>query len=73
MLPIFQKKNRSNRKSEIDVIRGHLRPLLPRGTTTRARLTLLDACPGANETPHSRSLQLDEVLAVRSSVSQPLL
>jgi len=72
MLPIFQ-KNRSNRKSEIDVIRGHLRPWLPRGTTIRARLTLPDACPGANETPHSRSSQLDEVLAVRSSVSQPLL
>ena len=72
MLPIFPKHS-SNRKSEIDVIRAHLRPWLPRGTTTRARLTLLDACPGANETPHSRLSQLDEVLAVRSSVSQPFL
>ena len=43
----------------------------PGGTTTRARLTLLDAWPDANETSHGRSLLLGEVLAGRSSVSQP--
>ena len=41
------------------------------GTTTRARLTLLDAWPDANETSHGRSLLLGEVLAGRSSVTQP--
>ena len=41
------------------------------GTTTRARLTLLDAWPDANETSHGRSLPLGKVLAGRSSVSQP--
>ena len=37
------------------------------------RLTLLDAWPDANETSHGRSLRLGEVLAARSSVSQPFL
>jgi hypothetical protein len=45
----------------------------PGGTTTRARFTLLDAWPDANETSHGRSLPLGEVLATRSSVSQPFL
>jgi hypothetical protein len=43
------------------------------GTTTRARLTLLDTWPDANETSHGRSLPLGEVLAARSSVSPPFL
>jgi hypothetical protein len=43
------------------------------GTTTRARLTLLDAWPDANETSHGRSLLLGEVLAVRTTVTQPFL
>jgi hypothetical protein len=47
----------------------------PVGTaaTTRARLTLLDAGPDANETSHGRSLPVGEVLAVHSSVSQSFL
>ena len=36
-------------------------------------VTLLDAWPDANETSHGRSLLLGEVLAARSSVSQPFL
>jgi hypothetical protein len=43
------------------------------GTTTRARLTLLDAWPDANETSHGRLLPLGEVLAACSSVFQPSL
>jgi hypothetical protein len=45
----------------------------PRGTTTQARLTLLDAWPDANETSHGRPSHLGEVLAARSSVSQPFI
>ena len=43
---------------------------------TRVQLggvTLLDVGPDANETSHGRSLPLGEVLAARSSVSQPFL
>jgi hypothetical protein len=40
------------------------------GTTTRARLTFLDAWPDANKTSQGRSLAPGEVLAARSSVSQ---
>ena len=36
-------------------------------------VTLLDAWPDANETSHGRSLPLGEVLAARSSVSQPFI
>jgi hypothetical protein len=50
----------------------HLGPR-PVGTTTRARLTLLDAWSDANETSHGRSLPLRKVLAARSSVPQPFL
>ena len=45
----------------------------PGGTTTQARLTLLDAWSDANETSHGRSSHLGEVLAARSSVFQPFL
>jgi hypothetical protein len=40
----------------------------PGGTTTQARLTLLNAWSDANETSHGRSSHLGEVLAARSSV-----
>jgi hypothetical protein len=43
------------------------------GTTTRARLTVLDAWPDANETSYGRSLPLEKVLAARSRVPQPFL
>jgi hypothetical protein len=43
------------------------------GTTTRARLTLLDVLPDANETSHGRSLRLGGVLTARSSVSRPFI
>ena len=43
----------------------------PGGTTTQARLTLLHAWSDAYETSHGRSSHLGEVLAARSSVSQP--
>jgi hypothetical protein len=36
-------------------------------------VTLLDAWPDADETSHCRSSPLGEVLAARSSVSQPFL
>ena len=45
----------------------------PGEATTRARLTLLDAWPDADETPHGRSLLLGEVLAAHSSVPRPFL
>ena len=43
------------------------------GTTTRARLTLLDAWPDVDETSHGLSSPLGKVLAARSSVPQPFL
>jgi hypothetical protein len=45
----------------------------PGGTTTQARLTLLDAWSDAYETSHGCSSHLGEVLAARSSVPQPFL
>ena len=41
--------------------------------TTFHGVTLLNGWPDANETSHGRSLPLGEVLAARSSVSQPFL
>ena len=45
----------------------YLTRVQPRG------VTLLDARPDAKETSHVRSLPLGEVLAARSSASQPFL
>jgi len=45
----------------------------PWGHHQKAWLTLLDAWSDAYETSHGRSSHLGEVLAARSSVSQPFL